>query len=226
MDPFTASLIVGGATKLAGIPSSIAEQRGLERRLKALQGQQVSKYTIDPKIENLYRQSIGEASNPEGFGGATTNNFRQQLARMQRARFGAARSMGGGARGINAVLAGQELDQLNQFAVGDENMRRSNRLAALGRAGSYASQFQAMRDRNTSFDQNYRLQLENALGQSIRSQKDYRRNMLSGMGSDLLTTGISGAMGGSGGGYVADGGNAMEQTIPQSIGRTSTRRRY
>jgi hypothetical protein len=202
MDPFTASLIVGGASKLASLPSSYSDQMKLERRLKSLQGQPMSRYTIDPKIENLYRQSIGEASNPEGFGGATTSNFRQQLARMQRARFGAARSMGGGARGINAVLAGQELDQLNQFAVGDENLRRSNRLGALGRAGSYAGQFQAMRDRNTSFDQNYRLQLERALGQSIASQKDYRRNMLSGMGSDLITTGISGMM----------GGNAMDKT--------------
>ena len=202
MDPFTASLIVGGASKLASLPSSYSDQMKLERRLKALQRQPMARYSIDPKIEGLYRQSIGEASNPEGFGGATASNFRQQLARMQRARFGAARSMGGGARGINAVLAGQELDQLNQFAVGDENLRRSNRLGALGRAGNYAGQFQAMRDRNTSFDQNYRLQLERALGEGIRSQRDYRRNLLSGMGSDMITTGISGMM----------GGNAMDKT--------------
>jgi hypothetical protein len=38
--------------------------------------------------------------------------------------------------------------------------------------------------------------LEQGYGQAIRSQKDFRRNMFSGMGSDLITAGVVYGMGG------------------------------
>ncbi len=195
MEPISAGLAaVGAISKLSAIPISIRSQRLLEKQLKGLQSQKMARYSIDPKIAKLYEQSIGEASNPEGYGGATYGNFRSALGRNLRSRYMQARSMGGGARGINAVLSGQGLDAINQYAAGDEGMRRSNRIGALGRAGSYASQFQNIRDRNTSFDQNYRLQLERGLGEGIRSQKDYRRNLFSGMGNDLLSAGVMGSI--------------------------------
>lgn len=121
-------------------------------------------------------------------------------------------SGGQGSRAINAVLGGQELDSLGSYYQADENLRRSNRLGALGRSGTYANVFQNIRNQNTSNDINYRMQLERGLGEGIRSQKDYRRNMLSSAGGDLLTAGIMQGFGGGGDGMNAEGGNAMEQT--------------
>ena len=106
-----------------------------------------------------------------------------------RGRFGNAVSMGGGARGINAVLAGQEGDALGNFYAGDEAIRRANRQTGMGRMGTAASVSQAVRDRNAQQKLNYRLMLEQALGGSIRSNKDYINNMIGGLGSDLITAG-------------------------------------
>jgi hypothetical protein len=188
----TALAIAGAGAKAYGAIDSAIQNKRLMRSLEKLQQQPIDKFTVTPQIENLYRQAMSDASNPEGFGGATTNAFRQNLGRFQRGRFNQALNMSGGsgARGINAVLNNQGMDSINQFAVGDENLRRSNRLAGLGRAGSYASQFQNIKDRNTQFNQNYRMQLENALGQGIRSNRDYIRNTISGAGSDLITSGL------------------------------------
>jgi hypothetical protein len=196
----TAAIIAGAASKGLGAINSFRSQNRLEKQLAELGKKPMARYTISPEVENMYRQSIGEASAPEGFGGANINAFRQNLGRFQRGRFNQALSMSGGsgARGINAVLNAQGMDSINQFAVGDENMRRSNRLSALGRAGTYAGQFQNMRDRNAANDINYRMMLERALGQGIQSQRDFRTNMLSGLGSDLLTAGVMGMDGGDG----------------------------
>lgn len=205
----TGMAIAGGAAKAAGAVDSIISQRRLERQLKDLGKTPMARYTISPEIENLYRQSISEASNPRGFGGATYAGFRKNLGGIQRGRFANALNMSGGqgSRAINAILGGQELDALGNYYTADENLRRSNRLGALGRSGTYANQFQRTRDMNTSNDINYRYQLERGLGEGIRSQKDYRRNLLGSMGGDLLTAGI---MQGFGDAEVG-GGNAMEQ---------------
>lgn len=190
----TAAIIAGTASKALGAVNSFRNQNRLEKQLAELGKKPMARYTISPEVENMYRQSIGEASNPEGFGGANVNAFRQNLGRFQRGRFNQAMNMSGGsgARGINAVLNAQGMDSINQFAVGDENIRRSNRLGALGRAGTYANQFQNIRNQNTSNDINYRMMLERSLGQGIQSQRDFRNNMLGGLGSDLLTAGIMG----------------------------------
>jgi len=199
IDPLSVGLTAAGTVaKLATLPSSIRSQRKLEGELANLRKTPMARYTIDPKIESLYRQSMGDASNPQGFGGATYSGFRNNLGRIQRGRFGNATSMSGGqgSRAINAVLGGQEMDALNNYYVADENLRRSNRLGGLNRAQGYASQFQNIKNMNTSNDISYRMQLERGLGEGIRSQKDYRRNMFGSMGSDLLTAGIMSGYGG------------------------------
>jgi len=219
MDPVNTGLAaVGTVAKLASIPGSIRSQRLLEKQLKGLQSQKMARYTVSPEIIDLYRQSYGEASNPRGFGGANFAGFRNTLGRAQRGRFANAINVSGGqgSRAINAVLQGQEVDAIGNFYTADENLRRSNRLGALGRSGTYASQIQRTRDANTSNDISYRYQLERSLGEGIRSNKDFRRNLFGTMGSDLLTAGISGYFGDKSGAEVT-GGNAMEQ-IPETSG--------
>ena len=207
----TGMAIAGGAAKAAGAVDSIISQRRLERQLKDLNKTPMARFQVDSKIEDLYRQSVGEASNPRGFSGANYSGFRKNLGSVQRGRFANAISASGGqgSRAINAVLVGQELDSLGNYFTADENIRRGNRQSALSRSGTYANVFQNIRNQNTSNDINYRMQLERGLGDGIRSQKDYRRGMLSSMGGDLLTAGIMKGFGG--GEEVDDNGNAMEQ---------------
>lgn len=212
MEPITAATMagVGLAAKAYGAVDSYRNQKRLEGQLRELRKTPMARYTIDPKIRDVYAKALEDASNPEGFGGATISNFRNQLGQNIRGRFRNALSMSGGsgARGINAVLNSQGLDAINQFAVADEGIRRGNRMSGLNRSMSLASQFQNTRDRNTQFEQNYRLMTERALGEGIQRQRDYRNNMISGAGSDLISAGL-GYGDFSGGGYEATGGNAM-----------------
>lgn len=190
MDPLSiAALGLGTVGKLATIPSSIRSERAMRKSLDKLNATPMARYTVSPEITKLYQQSIGEASNPDGYSGAETSNFRNQIGRISRGRFRAATnaSGGSGARAINSILKGQELDAASNFYAGEGAVRRGNRMSALNRSMGYANQFQNIRDRNTSFDQNYRMNTERALGEGIRSQRDFRRNMFSGLGSDLIT---------------------------------------
>jgi hypothetical protein len=193
MEPISMALAGAGlAAKAYGGVQSYRNQRKMEGQLRDLQKTPMARFTIDPKVRDMYAQSISEASTPEGYGGATISNFRQGIGRNIRGRFRNALSVSGGSgsRGINAVLNSQGMDAYNQFAQGDEGIRRSNRNMGLNRSMNIANQFQSARDRNTSFNQNYRLQTERALGEGIRSQRDYRTNMITGAGSDLLTAGL------------------------------------
>ena len=194
IEPITAGIMAGAglAAKAYGGVQSYRNQRKLEGQLRDLQKTPMAKFEIDPKIEKLYSQSMSEASSPIGYDAATLSNFRSSLARNLRSRYKNAMNISGGsgARGVNAVLAGQELDALGKYAAGDESMKRQSRLGALNRGMSLASQFQNVRDRNTSFNQNYRLMVERALGEGIQRQRDYRNNLISGAGSDLISAGI------------------------------------
>ena len=182
-------MAIGAGAK--AIPAIIneGENIGLRRRLRSLQNTPMDEYSVDPRWNKMYEMGLADASNPEGYGGAAVGNFRKMLSRSMRGRFGNALSMGGGPRGINAVLAGQEGDALSNFYAGDEAIRRSNRQTGIGRMGTAASVSQSVRDRNTQQKLNYRMMLEQALGSSIRSNKDYINNMIGGLGSDLITAG-------------------------------------
>jgi hypothetical protein len=192
--PVIAPIAIGTATKLYGAYNANQQQKKSEKALRELRRNPMARYQVDPKIANMYQQAASEASAPMGFGGAAESGFRNQLAKNLRGRYMNAMSMGGGssAKGINAVLAGQETDALTNYAVANENMMRGSRNAALGRMGQYAGQFQRTADQNTSNDINYRTMLERALGESVSSQRDYKQNMFNSLGSDLITAGIYG----------------------------------
>lgn len=213
--------LLGAASKLATIPSSIASQRKLQRSLDDLQKNPMARYSVSPEITKLYQQSIGEASNPEGYSGSEVGNFRNTMGRLTRSRYSAAMNASGGqgSRAINSILRGQELDSAGSFYAGEAGLKRSNRLGALNRSAGFASQIQGIKNQNTAFDQSYRMQLERGLGEGIRSQKDFRRNMLSGLGSDLITGGLmyANGMGGDGGEDVENFRTPINPVTPRSL---------
>ena len=225
IDPITMMAIGAGAKAIPAIVN-YGENIGLRRQLRNLQNQPMPEYSVDPRINKLYEMGLADASNPEGYGGAAIGNFRRMLSRGMRGRFGNAVSMGGGARGINAVLAGQEGDALGNFYAGDEAIRRANRQTGMGRMGTAASVSQAVRDRNAQQKLNYRLMLEQALGGSIRSNKDYINNMIGGLGSDLITAGAYLDGGGIGEEEQVLGGGKVGSELPPSINDLRTYGKY
>lgn len=179
---------VGAATRAYSAYKSGQAEDQAQNNLNELYKTPAPRYKVNPRISGLYDQAIGEASNPQGYTGAQTTNFRQQLGQILKSRFTNATSLSGGnsSRAIAGVLGGQETDAINKFAAG--NPTNSNRLAALSRAGGYAHDFQSVDNNNTSQDINYRTRVENAYGNTIASQRNYRQNLLTSTGNDLIGT--------------------------------------
>jgi len=212
MDPIsTGAMIIGGAAKVGTAVAAGVRARKARKALKDLQGKPISRYTVDPKIKDMYEQAASEASAPRGFGGSTVSGFKNMLAKGSRGRFANAISTAGGSssRGVNAVLAGQEGEALTGFTTANEGIVRGNRGAAFGRMGSGASQFQRTGDHNTSQDINYRMMLERALGEAASSNRDSMTSSFNSIGSDLISAGASGLM---------DSGYSTGKSIPRVDG--------
>jgi hypothetical protein len=154
-------------------------------------------YSVNPAIARLYSGAVGEVARPEGYSGAERGMFQQNLARGLNTQAANARSMGGGSmsRAISGVLAGNQLNQLNQFAAQDAGLARQNRNAAYSRLMGAANTMQGIGNQNTSMLANRRLRQEEMLGQAIASQRAYRTNALNSLGSDLTTAGTYGLYG-------------------------------
>lgn len=206
---------VGAGAKVVGMIDSYSQQKKAERELAKLSAQKRSRYEVTPEIRAGYEQAIGDASTRRGYGGATLSNFRRKLGQTLSAKGRMANNVSGGssARGVNAVLAGQETAALSDFYAGEEAFANSNRERAIGRKGQYENLFQRIADENTQQDINYRNMLEQAYGSSIRSQRDYRLGSLNAMGSDLITAGLMSGIGGGGTEKVKPDYSGMENPI-------------
>ena len=193
---------IGAVAKGAGAVDSYFQQRKAQRQLDALGREALPMYSVNPAIARLYSGAVGEVARPEGYSGAERGMFQQNLARGLNTQAANARSMGGGSmsRAISGVLAGNQLNQLNQFAAQDAGLARQNRNAAYSRLMGAANTMQGIGNQNTSMLANRRLRQEELLGQAIASQRAYRTNALNSLGSDLTTAGTYGLMGGGFGG--------------------------
>lgn len=215
--PLAAAAVVGGtALKGVGMIDSYAQQKKAERDLAKLTSTPRARFGVSPQVRGLYEQAVTDATNPRGLGGAALSSYRSRLGQLMSNKFRQATSIGGGSRGVNAVLAGQEADAFGNMYVQDESLRNSNRNMAIGRATQGANAYQRINDANTQQDISYRNLLEQSLGQSIRGQRDFRLGTLSGMGSDLITGGLmyGGGAGDMTQGVDISGGNA---SLPPSI---------
>ena len=202
VDPISLGLMgLGAVAKGAGAVGSYFQQRKAQRQLDELGRQPLPMYSVNPAIARLYSGAVGEVARPEGYSGAERGMFQQNLARGLNTQAYNARSMGGGSmsRAISGVLAGNQLNQLNQFAAQDAGLARQNRNAAYSRLMGAANTMQGIGNQNTSMLANRRLRQEEMLGQAIASQRAYRTNALNSLGSDLTTAGTYGLYGGMGG---------------------------
>ena len=207
-DPISLGLMgLGTVAKGAGAIGSYYQQRKAQRQLDALGREALPQYSVNPAISRIYSGALGQIASPQGYSGAETANFQQNMARGLNTQAANARSMGGGSmsRAISGALSGNQLGQYNQFAAQDAGLARQNRNAAYSRLMGAANTMQGISNQNVGMAANRRLRQEELLGQGIASQRAYRMNLLGGIGSDLTTAGTYGLMKGGLGEDETDG---------------------
>jgi hypothetical protein len=209
---------LGVAAKGAGAIGSYYQQRKAQRQLDALGREALPQYSVNPAISRIYSGALGQIASPQGYSGAETANFQQNMARGLNTQAANARSMGGGSmsRAISGALSGNQLGQYNQFAAQDAGLARQNRNAAYSRLMGAANTMQGISNQNVGMAANRRLRQEELLGQGIASQRAYRMNLLGGIGSDLTTAGTYGLM---------KGGLGEDETDEVTLGSNYSRNR-
>lgn len=218
-DPISLGLMgLGVAAKGAGAIGSYYQQRKAQRQLDALGREALPQYSVNPAISRIYSGALGQIASPQGYSGAETANFQQNMARGLNTQAANARSMGGGSmsRAISGALSGNQLGQYNQFAAQDAGLARQNRNAAYSRLIGAANTMQGISNQNVGMAANRRLRQEELLGQGIASQRAYRMNLLGGIGSDLTTAGTYGLM---------KGGLGEDETDEVTLGSNYSRNR-
>jgi hypothetical protein len=188
---------VGAAAQGVGALFSYFNQRDAQRQLDALNKQPLPRYSVNPAVSRIYGGAMRGVAQPQGFTGGQRAAFNQDIAQGLNAQYNNARSMGGGSlsRAISGSLAGNRLNAYNQMAGQDAQLARQYQNAAYSRMLGAANTMQGIQNQNTSLDVNRRLRQEELLGQAITSNRDYRRNMLNQLGSELGTFGMYNALG-------------------------------
>lgn len=187
------------------------ERKRQQKKLDQLNKTARPRYEVTPELRGYYNQATSDVMNPAGFSGAEISDFNQRLGQNYNTQYNAAVNRAGGQTGqfVNNVLSANNLGAINNFAVAEAQLRRQNKNDAFGRQAYGVGQYQNIDNMNTQADLNYRLMLEQALGQSIAQQKQNISNAISSAGQ-------TGAMGagyatGSGGGSVPYQNNSTTQ---------------
>lgn len=203
MPPLSLLLGLGGlGLQGANYISSLFGEDRAQKQLDALSRQPLPKYTVDPSILKYYQTQSNLANNPQGYSAAERANFNTNLNRTLATQAANARSLSGGnlGRAINAMGVAGNVGALNQFAASDASLARQQQQNAFGRQLSAANTMQNIGNMNTSNMWQRRLMQEQALGNAVRQQRDYQKNILGGLGSDLLGGGLMAYLNGVGGG--------------------------
>lgn len=185
---------LGAAGTIYNIYAARQAEKRLQAQLTTLGNQPLPTYSTDPTIQSQYQTQAGIASNPRGFTQGEAGAFQQSLARTLAARRYNATNLSGGnlSKAIGAMGVSDEINGINNYAVQDAQLRRNNQQAAYGRLLQLGNVFQGTRNANTQALLNRRLMQEQLLGESLRSQRDYQRNAIQGISSDLITGGTMG----------------------------------
>lgn len=214
MPVITATLLMAAkvGTDIARGVRADRERARIQSQLNELNRQALPEYGVTDPIRGLYGQAMTEAMNPQGFSGAETARFQQNLGQGFNTQMMNAGNRSGGqmSRFIATGLGGNMTNAMNQFAAQDQSIARGNRLAALNRAGGFANTMQRVDNMNTQFAMQRRMMLEQALGRGLAMQKQNIDSAIKGVGD---TAGMAG-------GYAMMGAMGVPPTTQQRIGNT------
>ncbi len=184
----TGAVALGGlAISAYGAYQASQAQAEAQKRANALANQPVPQYSASPQLQQYLQQAQTESANPQGYTGAQTGNFNQNIARQLNSRFATATATAGGqaSRAINGLNVGDSINATNSFANNDANLLRQNRLSALNRVYQGIGMTQGLQDRNTATALQRRLLTEQALGGAINSNHAYQQQFYGQLGNDI-----------------------------------------
>ena len=187
--------LMGAGLVGQGISGYLAYQRQkeAEKALEDIESQELPRYALGRGWNQYGQLALQDIYKPQGYTGAETGKFYQDLAKIQAQGLGAAQSYGGGnlSRALLAQSTGQGIGALNQFAAQNAALARQARAQGLSRFGQYAGQEQAIANANIAQDIARRKMLEEYYGQAARQNRDYWQGLIGGMGSQLLGAGAN-----------------------------------
>lgn len=202
-------ILAGAGLAMQGInylDSSSARNRA-QRMLDQLYKKDMPKFGVDPRMGDYYTTATNLASTNRGYSGAERNAFQQNLGRQLYGQRMAAENIVGGnsAKALNALDILPRVSALNDFAASDATLARNQKSDALNRVYQGAMNFQNVANMNTQAEISNRLAAMQALGGAVSSNTDYMRNIMGGVGSDLITSGIMTGFDGFGEPTTTDG---------------------
>ncbi len=195
----------GGANVTMGAIEAYAGYQGL----KNLNKNPFPLYSISPELQNSYNRAQGLAD--QGFTGAETANFEQNVAEQENTGYRQGVQMSGGnlAGAISAGLGAQRLNSFNQFAGQDASLHRQN----IHYADTLSSALQSQKNLIQSAAIQRRNQLEGAYGKLMGTGLTNVSEGFTGGSGGGKSGGATGGFGGGGGGG-AGYGNAASGVTP------------
>lgn len=194
MFPFlpAASTALGLGFNIANYIDANNAQNRAQKGLDQLSAQPWERYNVNPAVNRYYQLALNQGANPYGFTGAERTNFTQQLGQSINSGQTAARNMTGGNLGkaINFLSVNPQVNALNSFAAQDANLRRQFQNNAYGRQFQATNIFQNVGNMNTQTALARRMQALQAYGNAVNTNRDFKRNLFSGLGGDLLGAGV------------------------------------
>ena len=227
--PLAMSLAGAGAKGYNMFQANKREKEAL-KQLDQLRNTPYARYSVNPLVRRYTELGLRDFQQPQGFTGAETAAFRQQLAAQNAALAANAMSAGGGSvgRAVTGLNNINTINALNQFAGQGAALARSARNLGMSRYMQGAGVAQGIDNMNIQNELNRRMMLEQALGAAARQNRDIVSRGIEGIGTDLLGAGLNLGIGelynnptpsflGMGGGEVAS--NRPASFIPRATGR-------
>lgn len=167
---------IAGTALTYKIYSSETQKAEAKEGLAELNKQPMPEYGVSPELQNAY--SRAQAMSQSGYTADETAAFNQNLARSQATQFQAAKDVGGGqfSATLNRMNNVGSIDALNEFAVKNAQLKRSN----IAEANNLASQIQNQRNLDAGAKIARRQMLEQAYGAAIRNQTENTNNAVAG----------------------------------------------
>ena len=163
------------------------------KQLDQLRNTPYARYSVNPLVRRYTELGLRDFQQPQGFTGAETAAFRQQLAAQNAALAANAMSAGGGSvgRAVTGLNNINTINALNQFAGQGAALARSARNLGMSRYMQGAGVAQGIDNMNIQNELNRRMMLEQALGAAARQNRDIVSRGIEGLGTDLLGAGLN-----------------------------------
>lgn len=199
IDPVSLALEgAGAAAKIYGAYQANERATVAQHKLDELAKIPYSRYSVNPMSQRYGNMALNDITNPQGYSGAETAQFNQNLAKVGQAGYNNGLSIGGGsvAKAVLAGIGSNQVNALNTFAAGNNSIMRQNRNLGYGRYWQAANNSQNIDNMNINTEIQRRMNTEKALGGAVSSNRDYVQGTISNIGSDLIGAGLMKSYGG------------------------------